>query len=402
MSQNIIARTPTFKYTTNKFNKKRKEWISTMYPFSTHFLDILKRIPWTDLGFTYCIFGGAAYEVYNMTYAKITEADGYNLHTYVDPTSDIDVNVTYLDPEINKLKPEDISEIISNLYSAIADELEAVPYFTKYLNTPDYSESNKQENEFGPFLLSDQIGPFILGIYQDDKTRSVSYRIRVNYKIGVDIDHNMEFLIDTGISSMQLVLNTGLIVRDLYYELYRNIALIDEWFDELLINRTESTVKVLNHIHRFTYGFRLLNTLYKNKDPILNTLPVAYVDHCLLNILTNVIEVIIKYTHLETEPEPNPIIPIETIVIPIIKCPSSTFLHSHILHTLQGTVSSIKMLIQEDPGDKFYHLSLYLPIANEFIESLTHVSSCTYGTISTGGKRSRKQNRTHKKRAKKN
>jgi hypothetical protein len=298
-----------------------------------------------------------------------------------------------------ELKRANMFKYSMDLYIII---LSSQGYFTKFLNTPDYLESNKQENEFGPFLLSDQIGPFILGIYQDDKTRSVSYRIRVNYKIGANIDHNMEFLIDTGISSMQLVLNTGLIVRDLYYELHRNIALIDEWFDELLIDRTEFTVKVLNHIQRLTYGFRLLNTLYKNKDPILDTLPIGYVDQYLLNILTGVIEVIIRYTHLETEPEPNPFIPIETIIIPIIKCPSSTFLHSNILRILQSIVSNIKMIIQQEPGDKFYHLSLYVPIANEFIESLTHKSSCTYGTISTGGKRSRKQNRTHKKRAKKN
>lgn len=394
MAENVLVKVPPFKYTSNEFNTKRKKWVSTMYPLSTHFLDIVKRIDWKKLGFAYYIFGGAAYEMYNMTYATLTDTYGFNLHTYADPTSDIDVAVAFLDPD--SLNQEKINEMIGALYDAIAEQLEATPYFTKFLNVPEYSETNTTTNDFGTFLIHDEIGPFILGLHKDKE--DTSYRIRLNYKIGDSVDHSMEFLIDKELVAHPLQLHTGLMVRDLYFELYRNIHLIDEWYDDILLNRTDFTVKVINHIGRFTYGFQLLNILYAKKDPILDTLPEKYVNANLVNILMGVMLLMDKYKQSPTKRKDFELI--EEYVVPIIKCPSSEYLHTHILNILPKIIESVNELLRTNTSDIYEYLSPLIPISKKFINTLTNLGRCKYGTIKAGGKRSRKR-WAHTKRIKK-
>jgi len=385
MAENGLVKVPPFKYTSNEFNTNRKKWVSTMYPLSIYFLDIIKGINWAELGFTYYIFGGAAYEVYNRTYTTLTNSYGFNLHTYADPTSDIDVAVAFLDPSILK-NPDKMKEMIDALFDAIAQQLEATRYFNKFLNTPNYSENILTPKNKDDTYAPRQVGPFILGYFKDtEDTENTSYRIRLNYKIGDYIDHSMEFLIANGMPGRQHVLNTGLIVRDLYFELYRNIDLIHEWYDDLVMNRTDFTVKVINHIGRFTYGFQLLNILYAKKDPIFNDIPEKYVNENLSKILIDLMIVMDKYKKSPTQRKDFELI--EDHVIPIIKCPSSEYLHSHILKVLTQLVGMGPLLVQA--GLEQYIPTI--PIANKFINTLTNLGRCKYGTKKAGGKRSRKR-----------
>jgi len=396
MAENILVKIPPFKYTSNEFNTKRKKWVSMMYPLSTHFLDIVKRIDWKKLGFAYYIFGGAAYEMYNMTYATLTDTYGFNLHTYVDPTSDIDVIVAFLHPE--SLTTDKIINMIGALYDAIAEQLEATPrYFNKFLNIPTNFEKNMGHNYNGTFLIGDIIGPLMLELYKDtDKDKS--YRIRINYKIEDHIDHSMEFLIGTGFPGHSLQLHTGLMVRDLYFELYRNIDLINEWYDDILLNRTDFTVKVINHIGRFTYGFQLLNILYVTKDPILDTLPKDYDNEILVKILIGVMLLIDTYKRSPTKRKDFELI--EEYVVPIIKCPSSEYLHTLILNVLTKIMEKTILLLRTNTSDIYEYLSPLIPMSKKFINTLTNLGRCKYGTIKAGGKRSRKR-WAHTKRLKK-
>ena len=112
-----LLKTPKFKYT---LNEERKVFISSMYPYADYFMNAVRDIPWklytfaeeTEYTFhnsksmttiteshreykmcknenypTYVLLGGCAYEILNKKYRNI------NLHSYCDPTGDIDVSI---------------------------------------------------------------------------------------------------------------------------------------------------------------------------------------------------------------------------------------------------------------------------------------------------------------------
>lgn len=92
---------PEFKYTDHP---ERREFIRTIYPYSSYFFSLIKEIPWASFtsereGFQartgeypYIVIGGAAYEVYDELYPTVSP----RVHDIIDPTADIDVLVAPL------------------------------------------------------------------------------------------------------------------------------------------------------------------------------------------------------------------------------------------------------------------------------------------------------------------
>jgi hypothetical protein len=96
-------RVPPFKYTNSP---ERRTWIKMMYPYMPYFANLLREIPWgtfiykdeqydiiNDARPPYKIIGGAACEFLDDEYKSILP-DSHRLHTFADPTADIDLRIT--------------------------------------------------------------------------------------------------------------------------------------------------------------------------------------------------------------------------------------------------------------------------------------------------------------------
>jgi len=281
MEVNALRKVPPFKYTVEE---DRKRWISLLYPLSPMFLQLVKDINWAGLGLTYQLFGGTAYELYNAEYYDLTTKEGFNLHTYADPTADIDISVFY-DPTKN------INGTITNttLFDEILKKVTSLNYyFVKHLGANTFSTALLNKAKYQRY---EQVGFFNITLKY---FWGHGYRIRIECTIGTFTDHIMEFIIypKPPIEVPSLLIK-GFYVRDILYELYRNIAVINE---DCFNSRkyTLSNIKAVNHSNRFIYGYKLLDILCLNKQYILSTESSYYQETLtllfneILNLLDNV------------------------------------------------------------------------------------------------------------------
>lgn len=255
MNVNALVRVPRFKYSDNA----RKKWVSAVYPLSGYFLDLIKHLPWEELGLKYSIFGGAAYELYNRQFYSLTKEHGFDLHTYADPTADIDVDII-------TTKNESALEYSDILFNNVVRELRLrMPIFRKHLFNEDINEHPAFEQQDGARTYKHEYVDFFL-VSIDTTFNSI--RIRISLQVAEHTDHCVELILESRASkrSRECLVN-DIPTRNLLDEV---VGSFGRYFLLLNIYREgdespdKLTVHIRNNLQRIIYGIKLIPLLYKD------------------------------------------------------------------------------------------------------------------------------------------
>jgi hypothetical protein len=261
MNVNALVRVPRFKYS----DDARKKWVSTVYPLSGYFLELIKHLPWKELGLKYSIFGGAAYELYNRQFYSLTKDHGFDLHTYADPTADIDVSIATTENE-SALGYSDI------LFNHVVRELRLrMPIFRKHLFNEDINEHPALESQYGTRTYNHEYVDFFLVTIN---TSINSIRIRISLEVAEHTDHCVELILESRVSKQSRECPVNHIpTRNLLDEVLGSFGryfLLLNMYREGNESPDTLTVHIRNNLQRIIYGIKLISLLYKIGSPCVD------------------------------------------------------------------------------------------------------------------------------------
>jgi predicted house-cleaning noncanonical NTP pyrophosphatase (MazG superfamily) len=317
--------------------------------------------------------------LYNAAYRNITEEYGFNLHTIVDPTADIDVNVFY-DPATTTRE-----KVHTALFDIIEKKVQNIQHYLKkhlegIVSTPpptqaDYTD--KQNDPIGRYKVIDPV--FIVLAMVTDTTS----RIRINVQIGKFADHIMEFCVYEKLPrGVPNILVYGFKVRDIFFEILRNIGTlfdikkaISEGKEEL---SSKVKIKIHNHIHRFMYGYKLFDILML-KGIYQKPPPEAYMPKVYSTLFNNLIT--FQDSSLQFDKLIDPYF--GEFLRVLYTCPKS----KAFLDDIISTVTNLKIEANKTPGANI----------TPYDNFLTTFEKCT----TAGGRRFKKRRLSRKRRLQK-
>ncbi len=193
MSQRNSLLVPKFKYTDEE---DRKQWIEHIYPISEYLLHVVKQIEWERFHLNYFIYGGSALEIYNNQYKALTEKKGFSLHSYVDPTADIDVEVC------SNNDSDSFDTLFDDICIKLQENIIPIEKYSNFTVKPTRDDLEKTEALYygTPFTVvkSKQIHNFVVQyIRADHERKGIDLRIQINIRINDTYkDHCVEFLLN--------------------------------------------------------------------------------------------------------------------------------------------------------------------------------------------------------------
>lgn len=312
-----VRKTPPFAYTKDP---ARINWVKALYPYSPYFMNVFKEIPWDSFRYeddnvtvrlnknaAAILKGGAAFEFIDWKSRKHIPNDE-RLHTFADPTADIDVTITapIVSLKTGATASEDTRWLVkpsNGTFSAMGEAysswlLRHIADFFGRLS-PNYSEwfpalrpMNQEEfdrvkvtnpaanNAVGPIYF---VGPFVICrmMVPEDNGVKIQVAAVLNYADAegiqkVHYDHFMEFLFvkdevyppeeedeiiellqKSKIDGVTKIFNLeGVKLFDYFYELSFNLDALKTRIVYTYLE-TEKLYKFLNHVGRAIFLVKL-------------------------------------------------------------------------------------------------------------------------------------------------
>jgi hypothetical protein len=301
----------SFKYTTNK---ERKKWIKHLYPFGEYFIHLFSKIDYNDYSYKgkfrawyvvgddeykyddinieakhkksltpFYYFGGVSYELLNETYKCV------DLHKYVDPTADIDIELELPFVQIDETK----KEYMNYFFDSEKPSFETLSHFVKDYIEWLFEEIKKLFESIPKHIFDDIFGE-CENIYGDvtvrNKIKLITYYDNNNLRIqglckfkDIPEDHFFEMILGLNDLEEPTVLNKGQkllkLKKDVYILDLKSLFMGDMLALQTRIHALNSNEnkylkhKFYNHIGRFDYllQFIIKCVLEENRLNLSNT-----------------------------------------------------------------------------------------------------------------------------------